>query len=84
MATILNVIIVILALFTCIIVWQIYRITHARSVLIITGAVLWATVIRVVVAATGLDAAEWMLGFWILFPTGMYALLRTMKQYIKK
>jgi len=85
MDTLINVVIAILALITCYIVWRIYLLTKANSILLILFAMLWALVFRLLLASTVLErATTWMLGFWILMPIGMYKLLRILKEFIKK
>jgi hypothetical protein len=81
--TCINIVIALLAIALCFIVWKIYKLTRAPSILIFLAAVCWAAVFRILVASIKIDATSWMLGYWVLSVIGMFALLRVLRKYIK-
>jgi len=78
----------VLSIATCVLVWKLYKLTNSHSILSLLFAVLWGASIRVGLAVslfvpfwTFTNTAAYIAGFWVLFPIGMYGLLRTLRKY---
>lgn len=92
MNEIINVIVALLSVVSCLLVWRLYKLTRVGGLLFFFLAVLWGMLIRIAIVVS-FFIPRWdfvpsspaaIAGFWVFFPIGMYALLKNIERFYKK
>lgn len=83
---IINIVVAILSVITLVLVWQIYRLTRAKSIFFLMLAIAWGSVMRIAVGyftfiTETIRVTELIAGFWVIFPIGMWGLLHTLRKF---
>jgi len=81
---IINIFIVVLSILVSFITWKIYKISKARSILWLFIAMVYMSILRILMTINFVPYPVQMpLPFYIFFVIGMWGLWRTLKKFIK-
>jgi len=90
MSEIIDVIVGILSIISTILAWEIYKLTNTRGMLLFALAITWGMIIRVGLSVSIFvpwweftNSSAVISGFWVIFPIGMWEVLKLMKKFYK-